>query len=256
MNAFRYALLTFALLATPSFATASTANLTPSKDTSIFDGTAFTNNSAGGQTKIYVGSNGMSPFPARRDLLEFDLTSIPAGSVITDVSLTLTLDSSGSTVPRLISIYRTNTEWGEGSVSSGGGNGGTAGAGDATWNSSQNPTAWGTPGGDHDPTASASFTVAGEAPGTTFTLLASSNPTLLSDVQSWFGDATSNHGWELINSAEGASQSVKSFSSKEAAAGIRPLLSITYTPEPAALGMVIMALLLGLLHRRRKSSVL
>jgi hypothetical protein len=84
-------------------------------------------------------------------------------------------------------------------------------------------------------------------------LLASSNPTLLSDVQAWFGDATSNHGWELINSGEGTSQSVKSFSSKEAAAGIRPLLSITYVPEPATLGLTIVALPLGLLYRRRKN---
>ena len=67
--------------------------------------------------------------------------------------------------------------------------------------------------------------------GSAFTLPASSNPTLLSDVQAWFGDATSNHGWELINSGEGTSQSVKSFSSREAAAGIRPLLTITYVPE-------------------------
>ena len=253
MNAVRLTLLIVLSVAMPGLVSAATVNLTPTKDTSIFDGTTFANNSAGAQTRIYVGSNNNSPFPPRRGLLEFDLTSIPAGAFITGASLTLTLDSGGNTSSPTIAVHRVNTEWGEGSVSTGGGNGAAANAGDATWNSSQHTiSTWTTPGGDYNATASATQTVAGNTQFSTFTWDSSTNPALLADVQAWFLDAASNHGWELINSLEGNNQSVKGFFSREATAANRPSLSITYVPEPAMLSLVAGAAPIVLACRRRK----
>ena len=102
-------------------APAAVVTITSSKDTTIFQNNV--NNSAGGQTQLYSGTNtSQSP---RRGLMAFDIASnVPAGSTITNVQLTLTLTQiagtgmGGNGVPSAtIGLYPLTRNWGEGVVS-------------------------------------------------------------------------------------------------------------------------------------------
>src|SRR6476620_8818879 len=102
MNILRFTVCTVAFaIAT---AAASAADLTPSKDNTIFQNS--TTLSAGGQIGIFVGANN-SANPARRGLIQFDVTGgLPAGATIVDASLTLTLEMANNATARTISLYR------------------------------------------------------------------------------------------------------------------------------------------------------
>src|SRR5262245_61027435 len=91
---------------------ATVINLGANKDNTIFQNNP--NNSAGGGAGIFVGTNGnTSP---RRGLISFDLTSIPFGSTINSVQLTLTVGQipGGTTgVARTIDLFAMTRAWGE-----------------------------------------------------------------------------------------------------------------------------------------------
>ena len=73
---------------------AAVVTLGADKDTSIFQNNV--NNAGGGGPGLFAGTNGgNSP---RRALISFDLSSIPAGSTITDVQITLTLGQVSSMI--------------------------------------------------------------------------------------------------------------------------------------------------------------
>src|ERR1700761_3206920 len=77
--------LLFAGAMTPAFA--DVLDFGANHDTTLFQNAP--NNSAGGGPGIFVGTNGsVSP---RRGLISFDLSSIPEGAMITNVTLTLTV---------------------------------------------------------------------------------------------------------------------------------------------------------------------
>jgi hypothetical protein len=224
----------------------------PSKDATIFQNNV--NNSNGEGPGIFAGTNGTSS--PRRGLISFDLSLIPAGSIITDVQLTLTLGqiagSGGngaavSSFPRTISLYELTQNWGEGTTGNtsaligGTGQGFAAGTGDATWNSAAHSvTLWNTPGGDYNPTASSTLTMAtGAVAGNSFTWL--STETMVADVQGWLNSPSTNFGWIMINADETGSQTFFSFYTSEwgeksgGNAAQEPVLQITYTvPEPTA----------------------
>lgn len=251
------------------------------KDATIFQNNV--NNSNGAGPGIFAGTNGtLSP---RRGLISFDLSSIPAGSIITDVQFTLTLGqvagsggagSGGNDITRSISLYELTRGWGEGitgntSTTIGGtGQGFTANPGDATWNAAAHgSTAWTTPGGDYQSTASASLTLTGTTVGTAYTWL--STPSLVDDVQGWLNNPATNFGWIMINADETGSQTFFSFYTSEWSdragsdpilaaqyAAQEPQLQITFTvPEPSG-GLLAGFAALGLLAahpwRRRVSN--
>jgi hypothetical protein len=241
------------------------------KDATIFQNNV--NNSNGAGPGIFAGTNGTNS--PRRGLISFDLSSIPAGAIITDVQFTLTLGqvagsggagSGGNPVDRLISMFRLTTNWGEGTTGStataigGTGQGFAANVGDATWNAAAyQQTNWTTPGGDYISTASASLAMQGTTVGTAYTWL--STAALVADVQGWLDDPSTNFGWELINADETGTQSFYSFYTSEwsdrpgGSAAQEPQLQITYTiPEPSTYALLAVSGLVGLGVIRRRAS--
>ena len=249
MNTSRLCIFTLLVSVAAATASADQAVLTPTHDNTIFSESSSL--SAGGQNGVFAGSNNMPGFPSRRGLMQFDLSSIPAGAAITGASLTLTLEQGGNTSSPTVELHRLNVAWGEGTAGSGGlsGAGSAAATGDATWTEPMhNQTTW-PAGGDFVSTASASQTVSGNTTGSTFTW---SSAGLLADVQTWFANPSTNHGWELINLAEGSAQSVKVFYSKEFSdASRQPHLTVTFVPEPASVALALIAVTLGTCFRRR-----
>jgi len=194
-----------------------------------------TGDNFGAYNQVWVGRSGKSN-PVRRALFEFDLSSIPAGATINSASLRLT--AVGFHTSASFGLYRTLVDWGEG-VKTGKG-GGTAAAGEASWNNRLTGTAaWGTPGGlagtDYIATSSAAQTVSGTG---AFTW---SSAGLLADVQYWYANPTKNFGWFVISSLEGtANGSVNRLATREnTTVANRPQLIIDYSvATPSVFGVL------------------
>jgi hypothetical protein len=182
------------------------------KDASIFnkqDGTALNGNyGTGGSQLLQVGvGNGVFA----RTLVQFDLSSVPSGTVIESVSLEFTVGRTG-TAPPIIYIHKMLEGWTEGTnkeidncafdgtCNQQGAaipNGGT----DVTWNETSysgttlNPNLklnpWLTAGGTFSPTTSATADQAGNS-----ALNYSSQP-LKTDVEGWITAPSTNFGWIL-----------------------------------------------------------
>lgn len=220
-------------LASAAPARADTASLGASKDNTLYESASgSTSNGAG--NLIFAGRNSGTTNSIRRGLLAFDLASIPSGSTINSVTLTLHQDSN-HTAPELTSLHRALESWGEG-TSVGLGNGAPATAGDATWlHRSFNSLTWSTPGGVFAPTPSASTSVGGNG------FYTWSSPTLVADVQSFVNNPGGNFGWIILGN-EGTASSAKRFHTREETeASFRPNLTIDYTPVPAP-GVVALGL--------------
>lgn len=227
---------------------ADTLTLGASQDNSIFQNNV--NNSNGGGPGIFSGASGMSS--PRRGLIEFNVAgSVPSGATITAVQLQLTVGQlgGGSSTGRTISLYTLTSGWGEGTVGAsttigGTGQGSPAGTGDATWNANRyNISNWTAAGGDYAATASATAALSTVSLNSVFTW---SSLGLVTDVQNWLNNPSSNDGWILINAAETTSQSLLGFYSREGGqvsgvtASQLPQLTVTYTvPEPTTCILVL-----------------
>ncbi|MBL8758557.1 MAG: multicopper oxidase domain-containing protein [Phycisphaerae bacterium] len=169
----------------------------------------------------------------RRAVLKFDLTPIPAGSVITSVQLRLVVSRTrAGTVS--VAAHRLLESWGEGASQSTGGEGvgGAAQPGDATWThrffASVPPTPWTNPGGTYSPTASASASVSTGA-------VTWSGGTLAADVQAWVNDPNVNHGWIFLGGEGGGTTAKRYDSVQNVTLANRPSITVTFTP-PAGTG--------------------
>src|SRR5688572_11446035 len=89
--------------------------------------------------KITAGADANVTNDSYRIYLGYDLTGIPAGSVITSVSLALTLKDRGSEHSDTTNLHRITAA---GPIAESGLN----------WNRYDNTNNWATPGGDYDPT--------------------------------------------------------------------------------------------------------
>ena len=193
-------------------------------DNTLIEGTPA-NLSLGAAYNFYagrVGDNGEGLL--RRGLLRFDIaSSIPVGSTI--VSVTVRLNVS-QTQPGTftVSLHRALSSWGEGASFAFGGGGAIAIAPDATWTHRFWPDVlWTTPGGQFTAAASAAKPIGGVG-GYNWTTTAA----LVSDVQSWVDQPSTNHGWCVVGN-ETTLQSAKRFDAHENAAN-KPLLTVVYTP--------------------------
>lgn len=205
---------------------AQTATFNPIKDNTIFsDNTTYSN---GGGLEFYVGFTGS--VAKRRALLQFDLSSIPAGSTITNVTLLVncTHITSGGAVPsNLVELHKCLSSWGEGTASSLG-QGAPAGNGDATWicrfadGAGGCTNAWTTSGGDFSGTVSSSVTVVG-----TGNYTFPSTTQLISDIQSWVNTPANNNGW-ILKGDESNLKSARGFESRESTSNAT-VLTVTYT---------------------------
>jgi hypothetical protein len=224
--------------------------LTPMADNTLFeDSLGGLSNGAG--ESFFTGKTGS--FLLRRGLVRFDLSTIPAGSTITSVELSLSCTRSAS-LDEPVSLHRALASWGEGtSVSLGqGGQGAPATTDDATWLFrffGSPATTWTSPGGDFAAAASATRNIGGEARYTY-----ASTAGLVADAQTWLDAPASNFGWFVIG-AEDVTQGAKRFASREnPTASLRPELRVTYIPAPSAMALFAGAAMLGARRRRSLSS--
>jgi len=219
-------------------AAAGVVTIPPALDNTLFqDATGSLSNGAG--PALFAGNNGQSL--ARRALLRFDVGgNLPAGAVVTDVTLTLNVSNATDAIPRTFTLHRVLAAWGEGTSSTSGGAGAPATAGDATWLHRFWPgLAWGSAGGDFAPGASGSQVVTDVG---TYTW---TGPTMAIDVQAWLDDATHDFGWVLVGE-EDAPNTARRFDSREnAAPAARPALTIRYALRAGVDGPAVAGVVLG-----------
>ena len=201
---------------------ADTINLPVSAETFLFSGAPDHN--AGAHAWFDAGADGHGD--VRRGLARFNLSGIPAGSVINaaTVQFTVTKVPAAGAVDSTFDLIRLTAAWNEGNKS---GNGGSpATAGEPTWNARQfGASAWTTAGARADAAASASASTAVSGAGA----YSWSSPALAADVQFWLDNPAQNFGWLLVSQDEASFRSVRGFAAREngASAGT---LQIDYTP--------------------------
>lgn len=206
-------------------ASAEVVNVLASRDTSMYSEAGDLSNGIG--VYMFTGRNRVED--DRRALIAFDLSGIPAGSTVTEVSLVMHVSlSQPFASPTPVAAHRVLAAWGEGASDAGtpGGTGILAEAGDATWTMRAFPgTAWTTPGGEFAPNASGSG-VAGD-PETFMTMASTAG--LVADVQGWIDAPATNQGWILLGTTTPGS--ARRFDSRQSETpALAPRLTVTYTP--------------------------
>ena len=200
-------------------------NLIPSEDNTLYEyDPAEGDHSNGAGFHFFAGENGMGEL--RRGVLAFDIAgTIPAGSTITAVSLTMNMSMTPAGA-LTVKLHKLLADWGEGTSHApmGEGDGAPATPNDATWRHRFFDTIfWTMPGGDFSATVSASQSVGGVGQYTW------SSAQMVADVQLWLDSPTSNFGW-LVLGDETASATAKRFDTRESASP--PVLTIQYIPGP------------------------
>src|SRR5881275_2465981 len=170
-------------------------NLIPSEDNTLYEyDAAEGDHSNGAGFHFFAGENGMGEL--RRGVLAFDVAgSIPAGSMITAVSLTMNMSMTPVSSLRTVELHKLLADWGEGTSHApmGEGDGAPATPNDATWRHRFFDTIfWTVQGGDFSATVSASQSVGGVGQYTW------SSAQMIADVQSWLSDPASNFGWLVL----------------------------------------------------------
>lgn len=163
-----------------------------------------------------LGDNALNE--TRRGLLRFDLTQLPAGAKIVDTQLILQvvrvpLNSADST----FEIRRLKVDWSEAS---------------ATWTHRVVGIDWQTAGalGNDDSASLPSSTAFVTGLGS---VVFGASPEIISDLNGWLTDPTSNHGWLLQSQSEDVLRTARHFASREAIdPETRPRLMITYAIGP------------------------
>jgi hypothetical protein len=191
------------------------------------DATIFEENLAGanGQGHLFVGNN--ADGDARRALLIFDVRSIPQGSTINSVTFSLQCTRGLGGVHQ-VALHRLTKSWTEGSATGTGPGGGRPSAIsflDCSWRFASFTAAatdtWLTPGGDYDPTVSATLGIGGSGS------YDWSSAGLASDVSGWVNNPSSNFGWILIGD-EVTIATARRFDSGEDT--VLPVISVDFSP--------------------------
>jgi hypothetical protein len=208
-------------------ASAATISIMPSKDNTLYEfdpDEGDFSNALG--IHFFTGETVMSEL--RRGVLAFDIAgSIPPGSTIVGVSLSLNCSKVFSDTARTTELHKLLADWGEGTSHAPGeeGDGALATTNDATWRHRFFDTIfWATEGGDFSATVSASQSV---GPVGQYTW---SSAQMVADVQSWVNNPASNFGW-LVLGDESVAGSAKRFDTRESASP--PVLTIEYRSQSA-----------------------
>jgi uncharacterized repeat protein (TIGR01451 family) len=231
--------------------TPSTVNLSPVADNTLFQASTADPSqqlSDGAGQHFYVGDTIQGSNAIRRGAIRFDLSSIPAGSTITSVTLKLNMSMTISGADNII-LHQALMSWGEGSSNAALAGKGSEGIGiqattnDVTWFYTFFPTQkWTTPGGDFvaAPSASTSVNGAGSYQWT--------GPGLIADVQQWVNNAATNFGW-ILTGNETSAPTAKQFDTQaNANAANRPMLTVTFNP-PAGTNLAIVLSHVGDFHQ-------
>ena len=199
---------------------------------------------------MFSGTDGNAS--VKRALVKFDVAaSVPPGSTITDVQLTLFLGQvagNATTGTATIALHRLTAGWGEGTTGTGtsiaaDGQGFAAQDGDATWAnrffSSTSPAPWTNAGGDFIASISTQTTV-GATTNNGYTWV--STPALVADVQGWLDNPSSNFGWLLQNNNEVGVKTFRAFYTREATpSSLQPQLQVSFIPAPETPILMIQA---------------
>ena len=215
---------------------ADVVQISPNKDNTLYeDAQGDVSNGAGWY--IFVGRTNQLSNYRRRALVAFDLTeSIPDGSTIQSVTLTLHLSNEPFLAPaRTVALRKLLGDWGEGTSDAIGaeGSGGAAATNDATWlHQFFNSDTWTTAGGDFSGTISGSTTVDNIG----FYTVASTAQ-MVADVQGWLDNPAANFGWLLLGT-ESISQTARRFDSRQnPTVANRPVLTVTFLPPSCCVGI-------------------
>ncbi|MDP1774276.1 MAG: DUF4347 domain-containing protein [Methylobacter sp.] len=193
------------ILATATFQEGVSA-YTGTTDTYLDSSSSGTNFGSSGVLTMYAFLS------TQQSLISFDLSSIPAGSIVTGASVTFTASSALALLPS-VDMYKMLSPWAENTSTWN-----TLGSGVSIDNIEASNTAdanWGAVIGLGGTATFASASVA-------------------STVQSWINNPASNNGWLLTAGVT----SVQFYSSEEATIAYRPQLSVTYTaPTPPSMDL-------------------
>ena len=164
----------------------------------------------------------------KRALIRFNLaeSGIPADAKITDAELVLYM-SRTEAGPFDVSLHRLLANWGEGASNApeNEGSGAPATNDDATWQHAfYSDVLWDQPGGDFEPTPSATQIVAGSRVSYRWR-----SDAMAQDIQLWLDDPGSNFGWILIGD-ETRQGTSKRFNSRHNDDN-PPYLMVRYTTE-------------------------
>ena len=209
-----------------SLASAATIDINPIKDNTLYEYVP-----ADGDRSNALGIHLFAGMTAegfiRRGVLAFDIAgSIPPGSTITGVSLSMNMSKTPLDTNRTVELHVLLADWGEGTSHAPGeeGDGAPATTNDATWRHRFFDTIfWTTQGGDFSGTVSASQSVGAIGQYTW------SSAQMVADVQSWLDNPASNFGW-LVLGNETTIATAKRFDTRESASP--PVLAIQYIPGP------------------------
>ena len=212
-----------------------TLTIKPLRDNTLYeDETGALSNGAG--DFLFSGTNNRGE--RRRAAVAFDLAAagIPSSANIGMVDLQMTVSRSSSENNEDVALHRLAVDWGEGASNAPGseGNGAPAETGDATWlHNFFNTFQWANPGGDFEPTASATTSV-----GTADSMATWTSAGMVADVAAWLAAPAANFGWVLVGN-ETANGTAKRFDSKDNANGSPPSLAIVYSLPPQFLSVSI-----------------
>jgi len=176
---------------------------------------------------FFVGLSGVTQI--QRALLRFDVAAVvPAGASIVAAQLSFEVEQASPQSPLNLDVtaHRALQAWGEGAsiAFGGGGFGGPAQTGDATWLHTFYPsTFWTTPGGDF--VAAPSFTIPTPQAG----LAASTDgPETVVDVQFFLDNPALNFGWVLKSDESLPAPTSRRIKSRTPTSGAKPTLTVTY----------------------------
>lgn len=200
------------------------ATLSPTQDNTIYQDLGDRSNGAG---DYFFAGNTQSGF-ARRALVQFDWTQVPANATIIGVSLQLHM-SRTIAGEQPVSLHRLLQSWGEGTSNANAneGTGAVATTGDATWTDRFfGQSAWNDEGGTFEAAPSATTPVGSVG------FYGWSSAQMIADVQGWVDGSANGYGWILIGAT--GSATAKRFDSREnPSPGFRPVLTVTYTTGTA-----------------------
>jgi|SRR5215471_4307036 len=229
----RAALLFAFAVAGGESALADTVTLNPLQDNTLYQDD-FGQTSNGSGQHFFAGRTGRGEI--RRGLISFDIAgSIPAGSTIQNVILTLHMSRTLTGIEVEVDLRQVLTGWGEGASVAGfqGMNEGVGvtlitPTGDATWlHTFYDTDFWAQPGGDFADAVSGSAAVSEVG---FYSFNSEFNPALVADVQQWLDQPDSNHGWGVFVADEFFPMSAKQFDTRENTnPTFQPALTVGYT---------------------------
>ena len=204
-------------------------SLVPVADTCLIE--IAPDNNMGGATYFNAGANMHGS--RNRGLIQFDLSEIPSGSVITSavVSVSVVGVPTDGPTASVFELHRMLRSWGEGSELpiDGAGRGFAATTNEATWNDrfAFANAPWLNPGGEEGVDYSSDVTTAKTISDENYYTFPESQTAV--DVQYWLDNPDQNFGWMLKTEDESVVSSARRFGSREDPSNT-PLLDVSFIP--------------------------